>query len=59
VANASLNHPSGDYYLWRLSAGEFRPFRPGLDQPHPDQPNARTQPERKHLPSEYRHLAEE
>lgn len=50
VANAPLNHPTGYNYLWRINLGEYRAFRPGIDQPHPDRRNDRTHPERKDLP---------
>jgi len=56
IANAPLNHSNGYNYLWRLSPGELRPFRPGHDLPHPDRRGAPTQPQRADVPAKYLHL---
>lgn len=56
VANAPKNAAVVSNYLWRLPDGRLRPFNPAADQPHPSREDARTQPDVRDIPVEYRHL---
>ena len=56
VANAPRNAATVSNYLWRLPSGELRPFDAGRDRPHPSRVDARTIPDRRDVPSEYRYL---
>lgn len=56
VANAPLNHPIVHNYLWRVSPGKYRTFRPGYDPLKPEKKSARTQPDRIDVPEKYQYL---
>jgi hypothetical protein len=56
VANSPLNHPIAHNYLWRVSQGMYRTFRPGYDPLKPEKKSARTQPDRVDVPEKYRYL---
>lgn len=56
VANATLNHPTGYNYLWRIERDALRLFRPGYDTPHSGRENHMTQPQAADVPEHYRYL---
>lgn len=56
VANAPLNHMHVYNYLWRVSHGKYRTFRPGSDYLKYKKFNGIIQPAQKDMPEKFLNL---